>query len=486
MAKSSFMRHAAVYGVGELLVYAAGFLLLPVYVRTLSPEEYGILDYVNRLGEIVLLCLLFKGLRQGMFSFHNQAKDAAERQAVVGSALFMTLLLLGGGGAVAALFAEPLDDWLDLGGPTVVRLAILAVCLESFSTLLLALAQARIQSLFFVLVSAAQFFLRVGLCIGMVAVLHWGIEGVLIASAITSGLTAVYLLAREVMHNGVALDREQVRAMFWFALPFVPGGVGFFFLNSGDRLFLKPLVAKEDLGAYALGYKLALVVKLFSRQPLYKVWSAQMYEAAHQPDASVLFGKVFTRILAVYAAVGLALCLVAGECVGVLAGEKYAAATAIIAPVALAYFFQTATDLMESGLYIQRKTAWKLPITAASAAVILGLYALMIPRWHLMGAAIATLLGFLFTAALTGIVAQRVFIVRYEWGRVGALLAWSVMFWLAGELLPVDLWMLPVKALVWFAWVGAIWLTVVSEEEKDWVRGLFAKRPVGNALKQAA
>ena len=63
MAKSSFLRHALVYGAGEALVSAAGFLLLPLYVRALSPEEYGDLDYLNRLGEIVLLCLLFKGLR---------------------------------------------------------------------------------------------------------------------------------------------------------------------------------------------------------------------------------------------------------------------------------------------------------------------------------------------------------------------------------------------------------------------------------------
>ena len=84
--------------------------------------------------------------------------------------------------------------------------------------------------------------------------------------------------------------------------------------TAGTRLY------GHTLGVYALGYKLALVVKLFSRRPLYQVWSAQMYEAAQEPDAPVTFGKVFTRILAVYVGVGLALCLVSGEVVSVFTG----------------------------------------------------------------------------------------------------------------------------------------------------------------------
>src|SRR5258708_4190484 len=73
MAKqSSFLWHAAVYGGGNLLVYAAGFLLLPLYVRCLSESEYGTLDVFNRLGEVVILCLLYNGLRQALLAFHNQ------------------------------------------------------------------------------------------------------------------------------------------------------------------------------------------------------------------------------------------------------------------------------------------------------------------------------------------------------------------------------------------------------------------------------
>jgi O-antigen/teichoic acid export membrane protein len=171
MAKGSFLRHACIYGAGNLLVYAAGFVLLPLYVRCLTPGEYGTLDVLNRLGEVVLLCLLFKGLRLALITFYSQAKDEAGRRAVVGTSLLFTLLFLGAGGAAACLAAESICRLGDLGDPDLLRLAVVAVFLESYCVLLLSLAQARVESLFFSLVSIGQFVVRVAGCLALVTFL---------------------------------------------------------------------------------------------------------------------------------------------------------------------------------------------------------------------------------------------------------------------------------------------------------------------------
>jgi O-antigen/teichoic acid export membrane protein len=475
MGKSSFLRHAAVYGAGNLLVYAGGFLLLPLYVRCLNESEYGTLDVLNRLGEVVLLCLLYNGLRQALIAFHNQATDDRERRAVVGSALTLAAVLLGAGGGLVFLSAEPLSRWLKTD-PALLRLAVVAVVLESLYLLFLALAQARQESLFFVLISVGQFLTRASLALFLVLGLQRGIDGVLLAGAVASGAFVLALSARELCRGSLCIDRGQLRAMAWFALPFVPAGVGLFLLNSGDRFFLVRHVSPAEVGAYALGYKLAMVVKEFSRQPLYMVWSARMYEAARRPDAAMLFGQVFTRVLGVYTAVGLGLCLVQEEVILFLTGHDYGGAARVIAPVVLAYLFVTAADLMDAAFYVRRQTAWKTPVMLASTVVVLALYALLIPPYGKYGAALATLFGFLFHAILTGIVAQRVFPVRYEWVRLAALLTTATGIWLVSLLLPVSWWLLPVKAALWLAWPLLLWLTgVFSEEEKEWARAFFRK-----------
>jgi len=296
----------------------------------------------------------------------------------------------------------------------------------------------------------------------------------LAAAALTAAATTLLLLGREIALGGLRPDRATLTAMAWFALPFIPGGLGFFLLHSGDRFFLMRYADAAALGLYALGYKLAFSVSQFSRSPLYMVWNTQMHQAAFREDAPAVFGRAFSRILAAYLAVGLGLCLLADEVAVLLGGPRYAGAGPVIPIVVLAYYCLTAADLMDAGFYVSRRTVWKTPITMASTAVMLGLYALLIPGHGAPGAALATLGGFAFHAVLTWRVTQRVFPVRYEWGRTLPALGLAVLVWLASRLVPPGPWAMPLKAALWPAWVLALWYgRLVSSFEKQQAREMI-------------
>jgi O-antigen/teichoic acid export membrane protein len=474
MRTPSFLRHAAIYSAGNLLLQAAGFLLLPIYVRCLSEAEYGILEVLNRVGEVLAIFLLGSGLRQALFTFHGQSRDEAERRRVVGTLLTLTGGLLLSGGTLLLLLAGPISGMLkSASDPGLLRLAIFATLLEGLTLLLQALSQARQESVFFTAVSLSQFFIRVGLSIVLVVGLGWGLRGVLLASACTSALFAALLLAREAVRGGIRPDRGKMGEMLRFSLPFLPGAIGFFMLNSGDRFFLNQHATLDEVGAYALGYKLALVVSLFSRTPLYMVWSAHMYEAARHDDAPETFGRVFTRITGAYVFVGLGLCLFAGEAVRLLTGTHFGHAARIIPPVVLGYFFLTTADLMDAGFYVRRRTGSKTAIMLSSAVVTALLYQLLIPPFGGMGGALATLGGFVFHSALTRLVSQRIFPVQYEPSRVVAMLGLAVGLWLLSRLLPFAWWAIPPKVGLLLAWPVLLWWTgIVSEEEKTIVRGI--------------
>src|SRR5665213_2425647 len=79
----TFLRHAAIYGLGTLLIHAGSLVLLPIYLHCLSPEEYGFLDIINRLSETVGTCLLFGGFKQALFTFYKQAPTETDRRRVV-------------------------------------------------------------------------------------------------------------------------------------------------------------------------------------------------------------------------------------------------------------------------------------------------------------------------------------------------------------------------------------------------------------------
>lgn len=477
----SFLKHAAVYGLAGLLVQAGGFVLLPLYTHCLTPSDYGVLEVLGRLAETVGACLMFGGFRQALLTFYQQGQGESERRRVVATTLSLFGMTGLAGGGLVLVWTGSLSDWLNgfvhPGAARIsaglLRLAVLAILLEPLSQIPLTLMQARIESARFVSVSLLQFLVRVGLCVLLVKFLHGGVAGALGATVLMGSLFGVSLCFQEWLRGPAKPSLDQLLALFRFALPLLPGGLCFLLLHHGDRFYLLHYCRADEVGTYALGYKLAQAAGTFSLSPLYMVWSAHMYKVAREEDAALVFGAAFTRILAAYLLTALGLGLFQDEVVRFVGGAAYAGAAAVVAPVLLAYFFQSAASLMDAGLYVRHRTGVKLAITLATTVVMLLSYAVLIPRYGSMGAALATLIGFVFLAGCTWVVTQRIFPVRYEWRRLAALLALAASLWFVSRWLPAEPWTWPIKAGLWLLAPVAAWsLGLMSRREKEQVRSL--------------
>lgn len=469
---TSFLRNAAVHGVGNLLLYATSFILLPLYTHCLNPSEFGTLEMLNRIGEVSVLFLLFHSLRQAAITFYRQSQDDGSRQRVIGTTLVLVTGLALAGGVLLATAAGPLSAWLAAGKAGLLELALASALLDGMIVVLLGLAQARQEAAFMVSISISQLLVRIALCIVLVVVLGWNLPGVLLASSVTAGLFAGLLLLRELRGGWPRPGWRQLRGMAAFALPFLPCGLCQFILNNGDRFLLLDWVGPEGVGIYALGYKLAALVTAFSAAPLLMVWGPQMYDAARLPDAREVFGRVTTRILAAHLLLGLGVCLFQEELIWLLGGSTYAAAASVVAPVVLACWFLTASGLMDAGFYILHRTILKTWIILLATGIVLLLYLLLIPNFGSLGAAYATLGGYFSYAVITHWTAQRVFPVRYEYGRLAAMLGLAMGLWAISRTMPAEPWTLPIKASLWLLWPTLLWITGwVSPEEKSSING---------------
>jgi O-antigen/teichoic acid export membrane protein len=301
-----------------------------------------------------------------------------------------------------------------------------------------------------------------------VAIFHWGIWGIFGASAVTSAIFGIALTGRELARGGIRFDSTRLLEVLRFAAPFVPGGLCYFVLQNGDRFFLMRYAGADALGLYALGNRLASVVAVFTVGPLYKVWSARMYDAFEMPHATALVGRVFTRILAAYVFVAVGLCLFCNDAIALLGSPAYARATDVVRPCVLAGLFLSAASLMDAAFYVRRRTGLKPWIMGGAMIVTVGFYAWLIHPFGAMGAAYAALGGCIFLAAATWAVSQRVFLVRYEYGRLFAMLATAIaLVLLTAEHLGVGGINIPIKLAVWAVWPAVLWgAGLISKDEK--------------------
>lgn len=478
------LKSLAIYFFADLIARMGSLMLLPIYTRNLDPSDYGILELLNRATDILLLCLFLNGLCLAAISFYHQAPSEESRRRVVGSVLVCGSFFIGLIGLAAVTLAGPIAALTGVGNTGLVRLAFLAALGEALVCLCLALNQAREEATRYTTITMIGVLLRVGLIAVFLCLFRWGVAGILLASLIVSATLGLVLVTLEVKRSGLQFDRATAAGMAWFALPFLPGGICGFLLGSGDQFFLAQCASTTQIGLYALGYKLATMVSLFTLGPFMKIWGARIYRVAREPGAQQSFGRVFTRFTSAYLLVGLGAALFGPEAISILAPPEYLGAVRFIPPVVLAYLFMCGACLMDCAFYVQARTDLKLWISLASAAIMLALYVLLIPPFKGLGAAYATLFGYVARMALTYLVSQRLLPVSYEWWRLATVfLAAFVCGWI-GQFATGPFWLtMPAKTMILLLFPASLWLTgwMTAQEKQalfEWLeraRRMFGK-----------
>jgi len=96
-------KNLAVYGVGDVAIQIVSFLLVPLYVRFLSPADYGVLGLLG--GVEAGAKLFFRwGLDGAFMRFWYDCEDAPARQRLA-STIFFFLLAVNAALLIASIAA---------------------------------------------------------------------------------------------------------------------------------------------------------------------------------------------------------------------------------------------------------------------------------------------------------------------------------------------------------------------------------------------
>ena len=415
-------KHALVYGAGVVISRAASFVMLPIYTRYLTTADYGVLELLEMTTTVVGM-LVGLGFGGALFKFYAQYDDPDEKAAVMSTA-WLALLGIAGLTAVAGVIVSPVFSRALLHrhqNPLYFQLYFLVYLVQTAAIVPYAYLQATKRSKSYVMASVAQLVLALSLNIYLVVGRRMEVLGVVISTLIANAFVAAWLIGYFIRHNGVRFSFPRAKQMAAFGFPLALWSLGSFVLTFSDRYFLNYYSTTGIVGIYSLGYKFGFVLVAFAYQPFSLVWDPHRFEVAKQPNATSVFGHVFFYLTVVLVGMGILIAVYVKDFLRVMSDHSFLPAFAVVPVVLVAYVLQSWTNFCNIGIYLKERTDVAAWCSWVGVGVCIALNFLLISRYSMMGAAIATVGAFLARFILVYIFSQRLYRIAYPWWRVAAL-----------------------------------------------------------------
>ena len=423
--------NSLVYGIGGTLSQFAGFLLVPIYTHLLTPEDYGIMAVIGTSAAIVKI--VFECGFGGCAARYFHDYTIEERKRFFGSVVLAQLVATGvltliivalAGGASRGLLGRP-DRALYIQLAAVrIYLALIALVPGVIFRMREQVGLAAGTSLVSALTDIAlSLFFVVGLRMGLLGVYLGGL-----CSAALSGLLYGYFLVREIRF---VIEWPSVRKALIFGLPLIPHLLATWTLNFSDRMFLQHFTTTTETGLYSLGYNFGMIM-FFVVSTINTAWVPYFYQLNREQGvdaARALIARLLTYYTVVVGLFALVLAVFGGDLLRLMAAESFWRAAQLVPIVVAAYFIHGLYYMMVNGIYYADQTRLLPLVTGVAAAVNFGANILLIPRIGMMGAAWATLVALAVMAVLTFVLAQRVYPIPFETGRIGRVLAVYLLIW---------------------------------------------------------
>jgi O-antigen/teichoic acid export membrane protein len=426
-------RDAGAYLAAMVVTRALGFVMVPIYARTLGARELGVLELLET-ADLTAITLFSAALADPVIRNVRAARGDEERRRVI-STTVLALCVLGAAVSLLGVFASPTlaRVWVrDPARVDVLRMTFASVAFQGVLEVPLAVLRGEGRAGAFVAWTLSRAALGFALNVLLVVSLRMGVAGICLSSLITAALYATVLGARTLRDVGLGFDLSLLRRLLRFGWPLLPGALALIALGHTRAVHLNAFCSLEEVGVWSLGARFGVQVSASLGSPLRNAWSARMYAVWAEPAGPRHFARAATLFVGLYASAALGLSLLAPELVAIIGGRGFEAARWVIPSVAAGYALREVGEFFRNNLLVggdARALAWFEPLVAA-LDFALGWYA--VKRWGLNGALAVGPLVFLIYALGLFVAARRVLPVPYHYRAAGAIAAAAVILGVLG------------------------------------------------------
>ena len=456
-------RQTLAYGLSGLIVPLVGLITLPVFAHTFTQAQYGLLELATT-STTVVLAMTDAGLTAAMLrSFYDYREiEEDERRSVMRTALTGTTVLALVLAGLMVVFRGQIASRV-LQRPNEESLVVLiAASVIALNTWRFVSEVMRVRLLAFSYLTTTILAAVITATLGVLGVLAfgWRVNGVFLAMAIGNGVAATYGVA--VVRKSLAgrFSRSHLRRMLAFGLPLVPATLASWALALVDRIILARVGTLAQVGEYAIANRLASLLTIGMTAFTFALTPFLFATYSEDPDQErATRGRTLTYLTFVLALAGLVLTLFSHEILKVVA-PRFEDAYKAVGPLMLGMLAYGLVTLFANGIALARSTGRGAVLTVVAAVINIGLNFALIPPYGIVGAAVATTIGYGFLAVGYYLLSQHLYPTPYEPRKALLTIGAACVFGVLGTVpLDPELLAVPIKLGAIAGFVLVIWGT---------------------------
>ncbi|MFC2087676.1 lipopolysaccharide biosynthesis protein [Bacteroidota bacterium] len=424
-------KEGSTYFIFNSLAKALGLILLPIYTRYFTPDDYGKLSMVEIIINLFIPIFSLSLISASSRFYFDYKENSKEQKQLLGNifsfitmsgfVMFFIFLFLSKRYASIIFSDLPFFPFIIAG---------LSISLfRIFFNYKLNIYRAQQKAVRYGTLNLLFFSLNLVAAIIVVVVLKQSVEVKVITDMVLAFCLFILVCILLFKDIKLILSFQKIKSLLRYSAPLIPHELSGVIFTTIDRIFIASLISFQQVGIYSLAVKIALALSLLleafrlAYNPFYfKTASSNLSEGKR------LFSRMATYLLLVLGFISIALIFFSKEIIMVISSKEYYEAQVILPVILSTYIFRGVYYFTVVGLFFQKKTYQVTIITFSTSIINIILNFFFIKALGSIGAAYATLISIFLSAVLSFYFSQRSIKIMYEYKRILILFSMIISY----------------------------------------------------------
>jgi len=405
--KHKLFKNIMIFTLSTVLNKGLNFFILPVLTYHLTKSDYGVLGFVM---SVVTITSIYVGLWPTHFimaKFHKLKKETLARYiSNIYILVFVTFFI------VFSLLLSTKDIlFTNLHEPIMMITTIMFYTLFTvFSNILYAIIQLEKNALKYAYIQALYSLLSIGLALFLIIKLNKGWEGKIYAEltmlSVISLYSFYYLFSKNYFLPNFSI--KKLKTLFNYLFPMTFYVIGVFLLVTVDKVILAKYTTIEAVGIYTIAMTMSILLNIIF-ESIMNAWSPYIYEklSTQSHHDKVFLKKTLLGYSAFVILVVGVYILIVPYLFEFMIDKKFHSSLNYTTLLILGFGFEGLRKPLTVFLMHKNQVKELAYISIFVALLNITLNIILIQRYNIYGATVATLTAFVFQYILTAIIVKK-------------------------------------------------------------------------------